>query len=169
MKIRAERPADQRAIHHLIQSAFADMEFSSGTEGPIVNALRRDGDLTVSLVATRSENIIGYIAFSPAQVGDAAENIFALGPVAADPALRHQGIGTALIETGLEQIRAINARACVLIGNPNYYQRFGFVGDCGLRSGELPHSYVQALVWGEPLAEGEISFAPAFSAGSSHP
>lgn len=169
MEIRAEREADCPRIYQLIQSAFADKDFSSGTEGPIVEALRRHGDLTVSLVATRADNIIGHIAFSPARIGEDSESIFALGPVAAEPTLRHQGIGTALINAGLKQIRDLNARACVLVGDPNYYHRFGFKGDCGLRSGDLPPSVVQALVWGDVLLEGEISFAPAFSTGSSQP
>ena len=169
MDIRDEHRDDQRAIYQLIQSAFADKAFSSGTEGPIVDALRRDDDLTLSLVATRSNVIVGHIAFSPLNVAGQSENIYALGPVAADPALRYQGIGTALINAGLSRLKAKGARACVLVGDPNYYQRFGFVGDCGLQSGDLPPVVVQALVWGDPLPDGEITFAPAFSTGASHP
>ena len=169
MKIRKEQRGDLSAIYDLIQSAFSDKEFSSGTEGGIVNKLRHDGDLTVSLVATRSDVIIGHIAFSPASVAEQSSHIFALGPVAADPALRFQGIGSALISEGLAQIKDKGARACVLVGDPNYYKRFGFVGDCGLRSGSLPPSVVQSLVWGDPLPGGEITFAPAFSSGSNQP
>lgn len=169
MKICEPCSKDNAAIYQLIQSAFADKDFSSGTEGPIVDALREAGDLTLSLAAKRAEHLLGYIAFSPASVVDQSENIFALGPVAVDPALRYKGIGTALIQAGIKRLQAMEARACVLVGDPNYYRRFGFVGDCGLRSGSLPESFVQALVWGDPLGEGEISFAPAFSTGSSHP
>lgn len=169
LDIRKERDEDHSAIYHLIQSAFADKEFSSGTEGPIVNGLRRDGDLTLSLVAIRSNALVGQITFSPVSIAGQSDDIYALGPVAADPDLRYQGIGTALINEGLARLRAINARACVLVGDPNYYQRFGFVGDCGLRSGGLPTAVVQALVWGDALPEGEISFAPAFSEASSQP
>ena len=169
LEIRDEQREDHRDIYHLIQSAFADKDFSSGTEGPIVDALRQDGDLTLSLVATRSNVLVGHIAFSPLNVGGQSENIYALGPVAADPALRYQGIGTALINAGLSQLKAKGAWACVLVGDPNYYHRFGFVGDCGLRSGDLPPVVVQALVWGDPLPGGEITFAPAFSTGASHP
>lgn len=169
LDIRDERKEDHRAIYNLIQSAFADKEFSSGTEGPIVNRLRTDGDLTISLVAVHAEVLVGHIAFSPLSLEGVSKDIYALGPVAADPELRHQGIGTALINEGLARLRSINARACVLVGDPNYYHRFGFVGDCGLTSGNLPAEVVQALVWGEPLPDGEISFAPAFSTGSSQP
>ena len=144
MQISDERKEDSAAIYTLIQSAFADKDFSSGTEGPIVDALRKSGDLTLSLVAKRSDSLVGHIAFSPA-------------------------IGTELIQAGLARLQAIGARACVLVGDPKYYHRFGFVGDCGLRSGDLPPIYVQALVWGEPLVGGEISFALAFSTGSNQP
>ena len=163
MQIRDERREDFANIYTLIQSAFSDKDFSSGTEGPIVNGLRQSGDLTLSLVAKRSGTLVGHIAFSPASVGEHSENIYALGPVAVDPALRSQGIGTALIRAGLNRLRALEARACILVGDPNYYCRFGFIGDCGLRSGDLPQSYVQAIVWGEKLPKGEVSFAPAFS------
>lgn len=169
MRISDERREDYAAIYKLIQSAFADKDFSSGTEGPIVDALRKSGDLTLSLVAKRSDSLVGHIAFSPASVGDQCENIYALGPVAVGPKLRYQAIGTELIQAGLARLQAIGARACVLVGDPKYYHRFGFVGDCGLRSGDLPPIYVQALVWGEPLPTGEISFAPAFSTGSNQP
>ena len=169
MQISDERKEDSAAIYTLIQSAFADKDFSSGKEGSIVDALRQASDLTLSLVAKRFNRLVGHIAFSPASVGDQSENIYALGPVAVDPALRHQAIGTALIRAGLARLQAIGARACVLVGDPNYYHRFGFVGDCGLRSGDLPPIYVQALVWGEPLVGGEISFALAFSTGSNQP
>jgi len=169
VRISDERREDYAAIYKLIQSAFADKDFSSGTEGPIVDALRKSGDLTLSLVAKRSDSLVGHIAFSPASVGDQCENIYALGPVAVSPKLRYQAIGTELIQAGLARLQAIGARACVLVGDPKYYHRFGFVGDCGLRSGDLPPIYVQALVWGEPLPTGEISFAPAFSTGSNQP
>jgi len=169
VRISDERREDYAAIYKLIQSAFADKDFSSGTEGPIVDALRKSGDLTLSLVAKRSDSLVGHIAFSPASVGDQCENIYALGPVAVGPKLRYQAIGTELIQAGLARLQAIGARACVLVGDPKYYHRFGFVGDCGLRSGDLPPIYVQALVWGEPLPTGEISFAPAFSTGSNQP
>ena len=169
MRISDERREDYAAIYKLIQSAFADKDFSSGTEGPIVDALRKSGDLTLSLVAKRSDSLVGHIAFSPASVGDQCENIYALGPVAVGPKLRYQAIGTELIQAGLARLQAIGARACVLVGDPKYYHCFGFVGDCGLRSGDLPPIYVQALVWGEPLPTGEISFAPAFSTGSNQP
>ena len=169
LEIRQEKCGDHRPIYDLIQSAFSDKDFSSGTEGPIVDALRHDGDLTVSLVATRSEIIVGHIAFSPVSIGEQSLGLYALGPVAADPALRFQGIGSALINEGLARLRAMDAQACVLVGDPNYYKRFGFVGDCGLRSGSLPTAFVQALVWGDPLPEDEIIFAPAFSTGSNQP
>lgn len=145
------------------------MPFSEGTEGPIVDALRRDKDLTLSLVAMHDDVLIGHIAFSPARIAGHSDEIYALGPVAADSKLRHQGIGTALINEGLARLRALNARACVLVGNPNYYHRFGFVGDCGLTSGNLPTAVVQALVWEPPLPKGEIHFAPGFSTGANQP
>ena len=111
MEIREEQPGDHRAIYALIQTAFSDKDFSSGTEGPIVDALRREGDLTLSLVATRSDLLVGHIAFSPVTIDGQSKDLFALGPVAAKLDLRSQGIGSALINAGLARIKAAGARA----------------------------------------------------------
>ena len=169
LDIRLERPEDYSDIHRLIQSAFADKDYSSGTEGPIVEALRRDGDLTLSLVAKRSSHLVGHIAFSPVTIDGQGDNIFALGPVAADPTLRFQGIGSALIKEGLARLREMGARACVLIGDPNYYHRFGFIGDCGLTYGRLAPSKIQSLLWQGNPPKGEIIYASGFSTGANHP
>ncbi len=48
LTIRDETPADIDAIFALTAAAFAPMPFSDGTEPYIINALRADGDLTLS-------------------------------------------------------------------------------------------------------------------------
>ena len=88
MEIQSERSEDRAGIYQLIQAAFADKDYRSGTQGLIVNALRKQGDLTLSLVAIQSETLVGHIAFSPVSIAGQSENIYSLGPVAADPSLR---------------------------------------------------------------------------------
>lgn len=160
MNVRLEQSSDAAAIFALTQAAFAEMPFSNGTEGPIINALRRDGDLTVSLVAEENGTLIGHIAFSPVTVSGERDKLYGLGPVSAAPDRQRQGIGSALIRKGMAHLP--NAKAIFLIGDPGYYSRFGFLGDIGLTHGDVPSAYVQALFLDGQSRTGEIQYAPGF-------
>ena len=56
----------------------------------------------------------------------------------------------------------IGARGAVLIGDPEYYGRFGFVADCGVTWRDIPTEYIQRLTLAGPEATGEIAYARAF-------
>lgn len=165
--IRPEMPEDAAAIFDLTQTAFAPMLYSDGTEGPIVEGLRRDGDLLLSLVMEQDKQIIGHIAFSPVTFADSPEATgwCALGPVSIAPDHQGKGLGRTLIETGLDQMRAKTCPGIVLIGDPDLYGRFGFSADCGLTYQGLDGKYVQALnlVEATAMPRGEIHFAAAFN------
>ncbi len=126
MVIRDEIFADQRAIFQLTKRAFAPMPFSAGDEQHLINALRNSGALAISMVAVQGERVVGHIAFSPAKCSDQHGKWFALGPVAVEPDLQGQKIGSALIEAGIQRLKSINASGCILTGDPNFYSRFGF-------------------------------------------
>jgi predicted N-acetyltransferase YhbS len=51
-----------------------------------------------------------------------------LGPLAVEPALQGRGIGKALVRHGLSEARRLGQRICVVVGGPEYYGPFGFVG-----------------------------------------
>ena len=159
--IRSEIPADAASVRALIDAAFANAPYASGTEAAILDRLRTDGDLAIALVAAGKDAILGQVAFSPAQAGGEA-GWLALGPVAVAPSWQRRGVGHALITEGLAQARAAGARGVVLIGDPAYYGRFGFRGDQGLTYGAVPPPYVQALSFGAPVPDGPIRYAPAF-------
>ncbi|MBR1207909.1 MULTISPECIES: GNAT family N-acetyltransferase [unclassified Bradyrhizobium] len=162
MQIRDERDEDA-AISHITTAAFATAPHSSGTEARIVEALRQAGALTVSLVATSDHGrIVGHVAFSPAQIGSTPGRWYGLGPVSVAPDLQRQSIGGALIREGLARLAALNADGCVLLGDPAYYSRFGFVSDPALTYGGKPSPYFQWLVLkGEPT-KGDVRYDAAF-------
>ncbi len=160
MDIRPETPRDHQAIHRLTKTAFEPMSFSDGTEADCINSLRDDGDLTLSLVATNDTGVIGHIAFSPAFIDGVSNGWFGLGPVAVWPHLQNRGIGGALIDTGLRQLRRIKASGCVLIGDPEYYSRFEFRSDGGLAYRDLPTKYVQWLAFDGARPFGVLKFSP---------
>ncbi|WP_294925195.1 N-acetyltransferase [uncultured Paracoccus sp.] len=161
-QIRPEQPGDEDAIHDLTVAAFAPMPYSQGTEAPIIRALRRDGDLTLSLVALHGPDIIGHIAFSPVTIDGRAEGWFGLGPVSVHPGFQRRGVGSLLVRQGLGALKAQGAKGCALIGDPDFYARFGFANDGRLDYGEVPAAYVQWLAFGAPCPRGRLGFSPAF-------
>ena len=160
--IRPEIPGDEATLHTLTKAAFADMPFSVGDEQHRVDALRRDGDLALSLVAEDAERIVGHIAFSRVRIADGARDWYDLGPVSVWPELHHRGIGGALIRCGIADLRARGAKGIVLLGSPDYYGRFGFRHEAQLNYPGPPPEYFQALVIDGELPSGEVTYAPAF-------
>jgi putative acetyltransferase len=164
MILRDEIPGDEAAIHQLTKITFAPIEMSDGSEPQIVDALRENGDLTLSLVVLNGDQIVGHIAFSPVTISESSGQWFGLGPVSVHPEHQRAGIGRQLIEAGLERLRSLNAAGCVLLGDPAYYGRFGFSSPDDLTFGEVPMEYIQALAFGPALAKGEVQYASAFGA-----
>lgn len=164
MQLRDETTADIPAIRALVTRAFAPVVYSSQTEAAIVDALRERGRLSVSLVAEDGSEIVGHIAFSPVTIDGADLGWYGLGPIAVAPERQGQGIGHALMDEGLAAIRALGASGCVLLGEPAYYGRFGFVADSRLTLPGVPAEYFQALLFQEDMPSGEVAYDEGFSA-----
>ena len=64
MIIRDEKNSDLAHINALTKAAFASVAYSDGTEAHIVNRLRNEGDLALSLVAEETGRLLGHVAFS---------------------------------------------------------------------------------------------------------
>ena len=162
MIIRSEQVEECSAIHQLTATAFAPKAFSDGTEPDIIDALRAAGDLTLSLVAIKDQVLVGHVAFSPVRIDGISETWHGLGPVSVKPELQRQGIGTALINEGLRLIRDRGSDGCALIGDPDYYSRFGFVSDGNLHYEGVPDKHVQWLSFSSVSPAGQLVFSPAF-------
>jgi putative acetyltransferase len=120
--IRPERETDEAAVHAVNASAF-----ETPVEADLVDALRRQAKPIVSLVADDRGAIVGHIMFSPVTLsGHPALRLMGLAPMAVVPTHQRQGIGSALVTTGLEQCRQLGFAAVVVLGHPAYYPRFGF-------------------------------------------
>lgn len=154
---------DAAAIGEITAAAFANAPHGSGTEARIVEALRRAGALTVSLVATSDDGrIVGHVAFSPVRIDGTAGRWYGLGPVSVAPELQRHDIGGALIREGLARLATMNADGCVVLGDPTYYGSFGFVSDPALTYGGEPSPYFQRLVLRGRAPKGDVSYHPAF-------
>jgi putative acetyltransferase len=68
------------------------------------------------------------VLFSPVEVDNSASNVRMVGlaPVGVLPEYQGQGVGSRLIRAGLEACREAGYDAVVLLGEPDYYSRFGF-------------------------------------------
>jgi putative acetyltransferase len=120
MLVRPERPTDAAAIHAVVAAAFP-----TPLEAALVDALRDAGRLTISLVAEIDGEIVGQVAFSPVTAGP-AKNGVGLAPLAVHPSHQSQGVGSRLIQAGLEACRSAGCGFVVVLGDPAYYSRFGF-------------------------------------------
>jgi len=162
VEIRRERTSDVEAIGQVIDAAFSGMPYADGDEAELVEALRSQGALSISLVAEREGTIVGQIAFSPAQASGGAAGWYALGPLAVLPAHQGGGIGSALVRTGLRAIGERGASGCILTGDPAYYSRFGFTPSrASAPPGEPAEFFMVKLLRGK-LPGGPILFHEAF-------
>jgi putative acetyltransferase len=121
--IREERADDIDAVRAVNLAAFG-----RAAEGALVDALRANGGVLLSLVATFAERAAGHILYSPVSIihdGKQTEGA-GLGPMAVIPELQRKGIGSRLIRAGNEQLRARGFPFIVVLGHPEYYPRFGF-------------------------------------------
>jgi putative acetyltransferase len=166
MFIRDERSADEPAIRALVAEAFADKAFSNQTEHFIVDALREQNALAVSLVAEEDASIVGHAAFSPVTIDGIDHGWLALGPIAVAPERQQQGIGSSLIEHGLSRLKSMNSAGCVVLGDPRYYRRFGFRQDPQLTVADYPPEHFMVLPLGGPTPQGIVRFHPAFEVTS---
>jgi putative acetyltransferase len=166
-QIREERPGDEAAVAAVVEQAFG-----RPLEADLVAALRRDGTVALSLVAEAEGRVLGHILFSPVIIEGATEGFAAAGlaPLAVLPAFQRLGIGSALVSAGLRRCRELGFSRAVVMGDPHYYQRFGFspAAAAGIRfPGDVPQEAFMAIAL-EPGAlegcAGTARYAPEFDA-----
>ena len=163
--IRLERPGEEDEIAELIQAAFEELVYSSHTEHRIVDTLREAGQLTVSLVAIDDEDdIVGHVAASPVVISDGSANWYGIGPVSVWPSCQGRGIGAKLMHEVLARLKELGAAGCVVLGDPGFYSRFGFVPLTTLVLPGVEGDYFQVLAFGDQVPSGEVAYHPAFSA-----
>lgn len=82
----------------------------------------------LSLVAREHGRLVGSIQYWPCELwdGEKAHQLTLLGPVAVAPDLQGTGLGKRLMRASLEVADACRHDAIILIGDPEYYGRFGF-------------------------------------------
>lgn len=132
MKIRNEEIRDIAQVRDILRAAFP-----TDAESRLVDALRENGKAMISLVAVQGDDVLGHILFSPVSTSPPSNaRGIGLAPVAVRPTAQSRGIGTKLIREGLRRCKELSFDYCVVLGDPTYYQRFGFqkAGRFGIRN-----------------------------------
>lgn len=158
MIIRAEENEDFEDISHLTELAFEQTD-----EARLVENLRTNGDVVLSLVAIEGDKLVGHALFS--KLKSPARSI-ALAPVSVLPNEQKKGIGSKLIVEGLKRLKNEDWSAVFLLGDPNYYQRFGFSVE-GASKFETPYpkEYFMALALKEDALQNlnaEVTYSQPF-------
>ena len=141
--IRASLPEDLTAIISLTDDAFGQPD-----EGRIVDCLHEDGESLLSLVAVIDGNIAGHIQFFSIDTISATPARFAgLGPMSVTSGLQKTGIDSALIQAGLEKLKADGIQRVFVLGHKDYYPKFGFsVSETAGMSAPWGGPYFMAIV-----------------------
>ena len=145
MIIRQETPGDESAIYLINEQAFGRVD-----EADLVDLLRANDKILLSLVAVVDGRITGHALFTSMTLKTATGSypIVGLGPVAVLPDRQRQGVGSHLIETGLDLLRERGETAVLVLGHSSYYPRFGFVraSQFGIQSSyDVPDEAFMAL------------------------
>ena len=161
--IRAEQGADVTAIRKVLSAAFAGVAQSNQKEHLLVDRLRESGALAVSLVAEVEGRVVGHVAFSPVTIAGRFCDWYGLAPLAVLPSFQRTGIGSRLVIAGLESLCALRAEGCVLLGEPEYYKRFGFSTRENLLLENVPPEYFLALSFSNGYPRGTVAYHSAFA------
>ncbi|MFT0519142.1 GNAT family N-acetyltransferase [Pseudomonas faucium] len=166
MLIRHETPADYPAIARLTLQAFDNHPHhapgQAPTEHQIIERLRAAGALTLSLVAEDEGVLVGQVSVSPVKIEGQFMGWYGLGPIAVTPGRQGQGIGAALMREAIGCMRERAAKGIVLLGEPAYYQRFGFRAFSQLYYPGVPAEYFMALPFETDVPTGAVAYDPAF-------
>jgi len=164
--IRDQTVADFATVHELVIAAFKTLPIACGREQFLMDELWRSGAATVALVAEEDSIVIGQAAFSKVLVGGADVSWHGCGPVSVLPPRHKQGIGSAMMREGLNCLRALGSKGCVVVGHPAYYPRFGFTCTDAMTLPGVPPDVFMAIRFDGDIPKGEVSFDKAFEAAA---
>lgn len=125
--IKPETSHQDSAINNLIYKVFGPGRYVKTAER------LREGNHPypdLSLVAMKGDALLGSVRLWPVGVksddNETSTEVAFLGPITVDPVVQGGGIGSQLVEAALEKAFAKGLRAVVLVGDYDYFKRFGF-------------------------------------------
>ncbi|MEH6421929.1 GNAT family N-acetyltransferase [Pseudomonas sp. CGJS7] len=123
MHITEEQTAHRAQIHAITRAAFG-----GDGEADLVDRLREDGLVRLSLVAIEDAQVVGHVLFTAlaVQVDGREVDALCLAPISVRPDYQGSGVGSMLIREALARLADDGYEAVVVLGHPEYYPRFGF-------------------------------------------
>ena len=121
IEVRISAPDDNAAIEALYPLAFPDEDLV-----PLVRELLAEPNSVLSLVAIRQDALVGHVAFTACGIAGRKDKAALLGPLAVSPSQQGQGTGSELVRTGLRTLEHAGVNEVYVLGDPEYYKRFGF-------------------------------------------
>lgn len=150
--VRKERPAEAATREALLDLAYGPARFSKASER------LREGRLPeLALVAAEGRRIVGTLRLWQVSAGPDRPALL-LGPLAVVPDRRKRGIGSTLVQQALRESTRRGHRAVLLVGDVEYYGRFGFSSE-STGALWLPGPYEQHRLLARELAPGALTGA----------
>jgi putative acetyltransferase len=157
--VREAQTNDNAAINAVHCAAF-----DTDGEAGLAEALRTDGEVAIELLAEQAGQVVGMVLLSDLQ---APTGTLALAPIAVLPECQGKGIGATLIRAAIARARGIACPAIFLLGEPSYYERFGFsVADAMPFDSPYPSAHMMVLMLRREdpsLSGGPIIYLTAFA------
>jgi len=147
MNIRLAQETDLDSILKVIETAFSDEE--NKVIMNLVQELSREvtSPSIKSLIAEVDNQVIGYVSYSPIFLNfDTSISGYILAPLAVSPEHQKQGVGSNLINAGIDMLTKEGADVLLVYGDPAYYGRFGFEEEIG-RSFVPPYTLQYPFGW----------------------
>ena len=159
--VRNEEEKDIQQVREIVRAAFP-----GDAESRLVDALRANGKAVISLVAGKGDEVLGHILFSPVTTTPSSDaRGIGLAPVAVRPDAQSQGIGSRLNAEGLRLCKELGFDYCVVLGSPEYYQRFGFekASPFGIRNEYGVDAEFMMIRFSERNVAGLVNYASEFA------
>jgi putative acetyltransferase len=152
VEVRPFTASDADAVFEVHRRAFGGRT----EESRVVRRLHDADTAVVSLVAVADDRVVGHVLFSPVTVDGqgASVELVGLAPVGVLPENQHGGVGSSLVRRGLDECREAGADAVVVLGDPEYYSRFGFERASAYRLGNEYGADEEFMV--KPLHDGAV-------------
>jgi putative acetyltransferase len=124
--IRLSRDADAALILDVVEDAFSSAERDASDEIDIVRSTWSvcQPPRLLELVAHDGRNVVGHVMAAPGPLG--TREAIGVAPLSVAPERQGEGIGSALMHAVIERTDAQGRRLLLLLGDPAYYERFGF-------------------------------------------
>jgi putative acetyltransferase len=162
--VRPEQEEDRIAIDELHR-----LVFGGNVEAELVDRLRRERRVELSLVTIIGGQIVGHILFSDleAEIDGRSVKALALAPMAVVPVRQRQGIGTRLMRESLARLKRGQYEAVMVLGHETYYPRFGFSAELARKlASPFEGDAFMAMELKPGALEGEqgsVVYPPAFA------